>query len=213
MISSSPGKIQNILFDLGGVLLDLDFDATFRTFRHYSRKSLVFDIKQLNGLPIFTEFETGLITPTEFREAIRAWLHNPDISDQEIDKAWCSMLLTVPAAKVELLKEISLRFRIYLYSNTNAIHIGFFKRAFQLQHQIEWESLFSNCFYSHIINDRKPLVSGFEKVLQRAGIEAHETLFVDDLQVNTQAAASLGMEVADYIPGQDLASVITAKLL
>lgn len=213
MYPGSPKKIRNILFDLGGVLLDLDFDAPFQSFHLFNRNPDMLDVRQLISSTIFTDFETGVVSPDVFRATIRDWLHNPAVTDKEIDQAWCSMLLKVPAVKVQLLQKLSLRFNLYLYSNTNAIHIEYFKKAFQKQFQIEWESLFTECFYSHIVNDRKPLVSGFEKVLKFAGIEAEETLFVDDLQVNIKAAESTGMTVVEYTPGKDLAVALCSKLL
>ncbi len=213
MYPGSPKKIRNILFDLGGVLLDLDFDAPFQAFGLFNRNPDMLDVRQLISLPIFTDFETGVVSPDVFRATIRNWLHNPTVTDKEIDQAWCSMLLKVPAVKVELLQKLSLRFNLYLYSNTNAIHIDYFKKVFLKQYQIEWESLFTECFYSHIVNDRKPLVSGFEKVLKFAGIEAEETLFVDDLHVNIKAAESTGMKGVEYTPGKDLAVALYSKLL
>lgn len=212
MNSQSPLPIKNLLFDLGGVLLDLDFNASLRAFQAFNRNRALSEVDQLLGLPLFVALETGNITPSAFRDELRELLQNPKLTDQEIDKAWCSMLLNVPSGKVKLLQKLASRFRIFLYSNTNAIHIEFFRQNFFSMHKIEWESLFSACYYSHIIKDRKPLRSGFEKVIYLAGIKANETLFIDDLSANVDAAADAGLMTAIYRPGQDLARVLNATL-
>jgi glucose-1-phosphatase len=196
--------INNIIFDLGGVLLDLDFDAPFRLFRNLNRNEALSDPKIFLQDPVFLSFETGEISPSEFRNHLRQMLNNPGASDAELDQAWCSMLKEVPAEKVALLRELSADFRIFLYSNTNAIHIPWFSERFSVQHGVEWTSLFEKTFYSHEINDRKPLLSGYQKVISLAGINPDETLFVDDLLPNIQAANEAGLKVLHYTPGDDL---------
>jgi glucose-1-phosphatase len=196
--------IQNIIFDLGGVLLNLDFETPLRAFQKFNRDGQIADLRQFLSDPVFIGFETGDVTPAQFRKRVRQILGNPLLSDTEIDTAWCSMLREVPAEKVSLLKRLSGKYRLFLYSNTNTIHIPHFTREFFEQHHIGWESLFEKTFYSHEINDRKPLLSGYLKVLSMAGINPEETLFVDDLEQNIVAASQSGMKVLHYIPGTDL---------
>lgn len=200
--------IRNIIFDLGGVLLDLDFDTPLKEFQRLNRNEPFEDLREFIHHPLFTGFETGALQPEEFRERLRQLLKNPEIEDETLDHAWCSMLARVPATKVAILQELASRFRLYLYSNTNEIHIVRFKRDFAIEHGMEWETLFETAFYSHEIRDRKPNISGYRKVLELAGLNASETLFVDDLEVNIRAASETGLRVLHYIPGQDLAKVI-----
>lgn len=196
--------IRNIIFDLGGVLLDLDFEAPLRAFQQFNRDGKITDLRQFLSDPVFIGFETGHVSPPEFRDRIRHLLHNPLLSDMEIDTAWCSMLKEVPSEKVTLLQQLAGKYRLFLYSNTNTVHIPYFTRSFFDQHQIKWETLFEKTFYSHEINDRKPLLSGYVKVLSLAGLHAAETLFVDDLEQNILAAGQTGMQVLHYIPGNSL---------
>jgi putative hydrolase of the HAD superfamily len=197
-------KIRNLIFDLGGVLLDLDFDAPFRHFRKLNRNESFGDPKILLHDPVFIGFETGAVSPEDFRSRLRHLLNNPNATNVELDHAWCSMLKEVPSEKVALLQELSADFRLFLYSNTNAIHIPWFSQRFTEQHGMEWPSLFERTFYSHEINDRKPLLSGYRKVIGLAAINPEETLFVDDLLVNIQAAEESGLKVLHYTPGSDL---------
>ncbi len=196
--------VKNIIFDLGGVLLDLDFEAPLRAFQKLNRDGQIVDLRQFLSDPVFIDFETGNVSPYEFRDRVRQLLSNPSLSDGEIDTAWCSMLREIPAKKVSLLQSLNGKYRLFLYSNTNAIHIPHFTREFYDQHQIQWESLFENTFYSHEIKDRKPLLSGYLKVFLKAGINPEETLFVDDLEQNISAAIQSGLKVLHYTPGTDL---------
>jgi glucose-1-phosphatase len=205
-------KIKNIIFDLGGVLLDLDFDAPFVAFQKLNRNGKITGLIHFLHNQIFIDFEVGAISPDQFRDQIRQLLKNDEIVDAEIDQAWCSMLKQVPEEKVEVLRSLAEEYRLFLFSNTNAVHIPYFTRRFYEQHKIEWESLFEKTFYSHEINDRKPMLTGYLKVLSLAGAEAAESLFIDDLDVNIAAAAQTGMHVMLYQPGEDLREKLSLTL-
>ena len=197
-----------MVFDLGGVLLDLDFTAPVETFRKLGIDAGSLDYRKAIADPVFTLFETGMISPGEFRDQVRKILNNSLVTDLEIDAAWCAMLLSVPEEKVALLKTLGKRFRLFLFSNTNAIHIGYFREKFENQHGIPIESLFEKLFYSHEIHDRKPLLSAFDKVTGAAGILPGETLFIDDFEQNIATARDAGYHVLHYIPGTDLAGFL-----
>lgn len=205
-------KIKNIIFDLGGVLLDLDFDAPFEAFQKLNRNGEITGLIHFLHNPVFIDFEVGSISKEQFRDQIRGLLKNDEVTDLEIDLAWCSMLKQVPEEKVEVLRSLAEEYRLFLYSNTNAVHIPFFTRRFYEQHQIEWKSLFEETFYSHEINDRKPMLSGYMKVLSLSGADAAETLFIDDLDVNIAAAAQAGMHVMLYQPGENLREKLSQTL-
>ncbi len=207
-MSYFKSDIRNMVFDLGGVLLDLDFTAPVETFRKLGIDAGSLDYRKAIADPVFTLFETGMISPGEFRDQVRKILNNSLVTDLEIDAAWCAMLLSVPEEKVALLKTLGKRFRLFLFSNTNAIHIGYFREKFENQHGIPIESLFEKLFYSHEIHDRKPLLSAFDKVTGAAGILPGETLFIDDFEQNIATARDAGYHVLHYIPGTDLAGFL-----
>ncbi len=204
---SGLSEIRNIIFDLGGVLLDLDFTAPVIAFRKLGALNDYFDYRQAITDPVFLNFELGNISPSEFRHRIREMLGNIHLTDAEIDNAWCSMLGSVSGEKIEFIQQLTSRYRVFLFSNTNVIHIGYFKRWFEAEHHFPIESLFEKTFYSHEIHDRKPLASSFEKVSGMAGIQPGETLFVDDFVQNIEAAGKFGFMAYHYIPGTDLSLI------
>jgi glucose-1-phosphatase len=212
MEKTTKGGFRNIIFDLGGVLLDLDFAAPVASFQQLGAVGDHFVYQLVINDPVFLHIETGFISPGEFRDHIRNKLGNTELADAVIDNAWCSLLGSVPVEKVNLLRHLSSKYRLFLYSNTNAIHIEYFKNRFLTEHQVPFESLFEKTFYSHVIHDRKPQPSGFEKVIGLAGIIPEETLFVDDFIQNTEAAEKLGLKVYHYIPGTDLSGFFVETL-
>jgi glucose-1-phosphatase len=201
--------IRNIIFDLGGVLLDLDFQAPVIAFQKLGVPKDAPDFRHSVFYPVFLQLEVGDISPGEFRDQMREAIGNHQIADEEIDDAWCCILGSIPANKVILLQRLASRYRLFLYSNTNVIHIEYFKERFFREHHFHFETLFEKAFYSHELHDRKPQASGYEKVLSRAGIDAGETLFVDDFVQNIEAAQKLGLKVLHYIPGTDLSGFFT----
>lgn len=196
--------IRNIIFDLGGVLLDLDFNAPVKAFERLIIKGTLLDFQIAIQHPLIIDFELGKITATEFRDRFRENLGNPMLSDNDFDNAWCSILLSIPEEKVILLEQLGARYRLFLYSNTNEIHIGVIKTQFESQYGFSLEDLFEKCFYSHLLHERKPMISGFEKVVAEAGITIEETLFIDDFEHNIAAAREFGFQTIHVKTGVDL---------
>lgn len=197
-------SIKNIIFDLGGVLLDLDFMAPVNAFRQLGATGSFTEFRETLKDPVFRNLETGLISPEEFRNQIRFKMGKPSVTNQQIDQAWCSILGSVPVEKVSFLKQLQGKFRLFLYSNTNHIHIEYFRNRFLSEHSFHFEDLFDQLFYSHDIHDRKPQLSGYEKVISLSGVIPQETLFVDDFAENIEAARHTGLITYHYLPGTDL---------
>ncbi|MCA1759303.1 MAG: hypothetical protein LC658_06005, partial [Bacteroidales bacterium] len=133
-------NIKNIVFDLGNVLLNLEFDASIQAFQKLGLNSEVVNRQQAYADPVFYELETGITTPEEFRKRVRRILNNPGATDQQIDDAWCAMIRDIPAKRVEMVKELANNFYVYLFSNTNAIHIKRLHNEFREMHGIEFPS-------------------------------------------------------------------------
>jgi putative hydrolase of the HAD superfamily len=197
-------KIRNIIFDLGGVLVDLDFTSLIMHFKQLGATFDSTDYRKVISDPVFLSFEMGFTSPSRFRDRLRAILEISPASDAEMDEAWCSLLGSVPQNKVTLLQYLAPKYRLFLYSNTNAIHISYFKNRFLAEHSVEFESLFDRTFYSFDLHDRKPQLSGYEKIFSITGILPQETLFVDDFIQNIDVAKSMGIRVYHYLPGTDL---------
>jgi glucose-1-phosphatase len=186
-------NIKNIVFDLGKVLLNLDFNASVNAFKELGMSTEVITPLQAYADPVFYEFEVGRTTPGAFRRRIRQILNNPDATDKQIDDAWCAMLLDIPDHRVELIKTLGKKFGLYLFSNTNAIHITRMHRKFREAYGIEFPSLFTKIFYSHEIHERKPDISAYMKVMEMSGINPVQSLFIDDLEKNVEGASRAGM--------------------
>jgi glucose-1-phosphatase len=184
---------KNIIFDLGVVILDVDYNLTAAAFKklglvdfdaHYSK------IKQDN---FFDRFETGHMPDAEFRDIIRKHLPHT-VTDQQIDDAWNAMLLTVPETTFELLENIGKQKRIFLLSNTNRIHIAAFTKIIEKQYGFsKFESLFEKTYYSCNIGMRKPNAEIFEYVVKKNNLSITETLFIDDSPQHVEGARKYGL--------------------
>jgi putative hydrolase of the HAD superfamily len=183
-------KISTIIFDLGGVILDLDQGKTLRAF---ARKGL--DLEDVNeASPIFNDFETGKITAPDFRQGIKS-LFKGNITDTEIDEAWNAMLLDTYEERFRIIEGLRKQFRIYLLSNTNSIHIDFVRDYLNKHFSLErWDNLFDKQYLSYEIGLRKPNKNIYEYVLNDIQKQPQECLFIDDSFANIKGAESAGIQ-------------------
>jgi len=185
--------IRNIIFDLGGVLLNIDPKKTIEAFGKLGMEQLVGDKGLSYDHDIFYQMEQGKITPEEFRDGVRQLLPK-EVSDDEIDAAWTAMLLDFPAIRVELVKNLRKDFNIYLFSNTNAIHVAKYHSIFQTQHGFEVSTLFEKDFYSNEIGYRKPSAESYQEIIRLSGINPAESIFIDDSLQNVESAMASGLK-------------------
>jgi HAD superfamily hydrolase (TIGR01509 family) len=186
--------LDNILFDLGGVLLTLDMGRTRSAFEKLGWKEEDWKGITHNGYLIFENLEIGVDSPSKFRDQIRKILPtNP--SDSEIDNAWNAMLVDFPVEIVNYLIQLKKHYRLYVLSNTNELHLQRFREIFEIRHGFPLNQLFEKCYYSHEIGFRKPNTESFEAVIKDVPLDPAKTLFVDDLKANTETAEKLGMKV------------------
>jgi putative hydrolase of the HAD superfamily len=186
--------IENIIFDLGGVILDLDVAPTNRKFEKIFGK----DFKQLvdgrdDILDLFKQFEKGLLSAVDFRNTIRN-ATSVDFTDEVFDDAWNAMLLELNPNRLELLEKWHRQYRMFLLSNTNEIHITYF-RGYLLQHfgMNDLDAYFEKLYYSNEIKICKPELSAFRLVIDENRLNPDKTLFIDDTLVNIEAARQVGL--------------------
>ncbi len=203
--------IRNIIFDLGGVLLNIDPKKTIEAFGKLGMKQLVGDKGLSYDHEIFYQMEQGKITPEEFRNGVRQLLPK-EVSDDEIDAAWTAMLLDFPAIRVDLLKNLRKDFKIYLFSNTNAIHVEKFHSIFRNQHGFEVSTLFEKDFYSNEIGYRKPSPESYQEIIRLSGISPEESLFIDDSLPNVESAIACGLKGFWLEPGQKVEEIFQEYL-
>lgn len=186
-------NIKNIIFDLGGVILNINYDLTVAAFEELNLENFDTLFTKMQQSDLFIRLETGEISPQEFRLNIKK-ISNKNITDSQIDKAWNAMLLDLPLERIELLKRLSKKYSLYLLSNTNAIHIEAFTKI--LHSSIGSENIshiFNKVYYSHQIGMRKPNADIFQYVLSDNRLKPSETLFIDDSPQHIQAAKELGI--------------------
>ena len=198
--------IRNIIFDLGGVLLNIDPKKTIDAFGKLGMEQLVGDKGLSYDHEIFYQMEQGKITSEEFRNGVRQLLPK-EVSDDEIDTAWTAMLLDFPKIRVELVKNLRNDFKIYLFSNTNAIHVEKFHSIFRKQHEFEVSTLFDKDFYSNEIGYRKPSPESFKEIIRLSGINPEESLFIDDSFQNVESAIASGLKGFWLEPGQKIEEI------
>jgi len=200
-------KINSIIFDLGNVLLNLDFEASIQAFHKLGLNEAVLNKQQAYADPVFYKLEIGMVKPDVFRKRTRQLLNNPDASDRQIDDAWYAMIRDVPPKRVDVLKRLRDSYKIYLFSNTNAIHIGRLLPDFKREHGFDFPALFDKTFYSHEIQARKPDIEAYQKVIRLSGVEPGKTLFVDDLEQNIRAAQEVGLKTFWLSEGLEMAEL------
>jgi len=199
-------EIRNIIFDLGGVLLNIDPQRTIDAFAKLGMPQLVSNSGLSYDHDIFFRMEQGQISPEEFRNGIQKLLPKP-VSNEAIDEAWTAMLLDFPEIRVQLVKNMAKSYRIFLFSNTNAIHVAKYHANFRKQHGFEVSSLFEKDFYSNEIGFRKPTAESFQEIIRLSGIDPKESLFIDDSKQNVDAAIASGLNGFWLQPGQKVEEI------
>ena len=199
-------QIKNIVFDLGGVLVDLDFKAAINGLQQAGFANVKEQLMTFNQEGIFQKFELGEISTEEFRTAIRE-NSTVTLTDEEIDALWNAMLLEIPREKLELILDLRGKYMVYLLSNTNSIHWDYVcKNAFNYR-GFRVNDYFEETFLSYEMHLAKPNKAIFEKVLHDANLLPEETLFIDDSEANCKAAEEVGIHAHHYHIGDDLSKV------
>ena len=188
-------NINAIIFDLGGVILNIDYNKTIESFKKIGVTDFDKLYTQAQQNHIFDKFETGKITPQDFRDYIKT-IAKVNLTNKQIDNAWNAMLLDLPEHRIDVLKRISKSHQIYLYSNTNAIHLKSFRNSIEKEHGNKFllEEIFLNTYYSHEIGMRKPNQNGFLHILNENNLNPANTLFIDDSKQHIEGAKQLGLQ-------------------
>lgn len=187
-------QFDNIIFDYGGVIINIDTFKTINEFAEISGKDPLALYQDSLKYSVFPDFEKGLISEIEFVEGVRELL-GADIGDQQIIEGWNAMILDIPAKRIELLKQLSANKNIFLLSNTNSIHltrVGVEVRKVMNQDLID--PLFNKAYYSHLMGMRKPDSEIYDFVISENELDPSKTLFLDDNPDNLKGAEKLGIQ-------------------
>jgi len=192
-MSLDTTKIDAIVFDLGGVILDLNVERTFQAFAGLGDLSMD-AIKSLADQDFFKQYEVGEIDDPTFRAHLREELEFKGPEDI-LEEAWNAMLGPIAKSKFELLDQLAPKFRLYLMSNTNAIHMKRILRiADHFSPQKRFYDYFDKVFLSNEVGERKPNAGFYEYLMRDVSLSPSKTLFIDDLEENIEAARALGWQ-------------------
>ncbi|RFM30002.1 HAD family hydrolase [Deminuibacter soli] len=192
--------IKNIIFDLGGIFLNLDYPATEKAFIEMGVTNFQELFAQSHANDLFEQLETGKIQPEAFYQSFRETT-GLQVSDEQIRDAWNAMLLDFPADRLQWLDAIRNKYNVYLYSNTNKIHYDFFSDVFRKAagSNQSFDDYFIKAHYSHELGLRKPYPASFTALLQLHGLEADETVFIDDTLKNIEGAKAAGLQTIHLV--------------
>ncbi len=201
-------EIKNIIFDLGGVIINLDYGKTIAEFNKISKEPFEEIFTQLQQSPFFDQFDKGEISEVDFFSDILTAL-SIEISHKQFVHAWNAMLLDFPIERLELLKKLKSRYRLFLLSNTNETHIAQLEMDLYKQHGYKnLEPFFEKVYYSCRMGMRKPDKEIFEFVLKDNKLDPEETLFIDDSPQHIDGAIKAGIRAHFLTKGKDVVDLI-----
>ena len=187
-------KIKSIIFDLGGVILNLNYSKTEDEFKKIGVLNFKEFYSQKKQTLLFDEFEKGKIKPEEF---ISSFKESENLKIKEIDfiDAWNAMLLEIPIEKLQFIDGLKKDYKIILLSNTNEIHIKKFEDDLKKNNMLEqFYKCFDKIYYSSRMGKRKPEENCFNQVLEENGLIAENTLFIDDSIQHIEGAKKVGVK-------------------
>lgn len=198
--------IKNIIFDLGGVIINIDHHRTADAFHQLGAPNFIDYFSHSSQNEIFDLHEKGKISDSEFRNRVMKEI-NLTISDELFDEAWNAILLDIPKERIDLLIDLKSKFRIFMLSNTNSIHMQkmdqYMDSAFGIP---SYKHLFEKAYYSFEMGVRKPNKDIFEMVLRDSGLLPEETLFIDDSEPNIFTAQQMGIRTLHFPKNSNLLS-------
>jgi len=189
--------IKNIIFDFGDIFINLDKQGTYKAMADLGVTKITEEM-----ITVYQNYEKGFMTTNAF---IQFFHEKFRIPNDKLVTAWNAVMLDFPRERLDFLKKLaaSKKYRLFLLSNTNDLHIKWVQNSLGENFYNDFKNCFEQFYLSHEINFRKPDLNIYEFVLNENNLIASETLFVDDLQENTDAAATLGIQTWNLIPNQD----------
>ncbi len=185
--------IKNIIFDLGGVILNISYELSIKSFIDLGVKDFDKLFSQASQSKLFDKFDKGEITPEQFRNEIKL-MSGINLSDKQIDKAWNSMLLDFPPERLDLLNKVKDNYRVFLLSNTNAIHYPVYLKYLENEFGLsDLSHIFEKEYLSYKIGKRKPDKEAFLHVIMDKNLVPGETFFIDDSMQHIEGARKAGL--------------------
>jgi glucose-1-phosphatase len=185
--------MKNIIFDLGGVVLNLDINRSLENFRKLGLPNIDSYFTQNNQVHLFDKLDKGKISGEEFLEGLSGLFPTPP-SKTDLEHAWNSMILDLPAERLEFLLHLKEKYNTFLLSNTNEIHLSYFFKKLYTDHGIhDLSAYFKKEYYSCRMGMRKPDSEIFEHIIKENKLNPAETLFIDDTMKHVEGARKVGL--------------------
>lgn len=208
---SMTREYSTIIFDLGGVIIDLDKSRCIEAFEKLGYGDISGMLGNYKQSGEFLALEEGRITPAQWRDAVREKVGRP-LSDMEIDDAFNAFLVSIPQAKLQMLSALRGKYRIAMLSNTNAVMFeGRIPEMFIEAGGRPMEEYFDDIYVSYRMKMTKPSPDIFRAVSSALGVPPCETLFVDDSAANIAAASQLGFNTLLVEPYTDFSAKLSVK--
>lgn len=208
----SMSSVQAVIFDLGGVLLNLAPERTKYAFEALGIGDFDRLFTVYKATPLFDRLETGHVSPETFIATLKKELP-ANTPDQSVIDAWNAMLLDFRTESLRFVETLNQRRPVFLYSNTNSIHYESFQKT--LRETTEYpslEHLFRTAYYSHEMGHRKPDAGGYLHILREQSLDPATTLFVDDNIKNIEGAMETGLQTHHLKPYERVEEVLTGLL-
>ena len=179
--------IENIILDLGGVIINLNQELTTKAFQQLFPINHNEILEKSQTQQLFEKYEINQVSTAEFLQFFKTF--NPFINENQIIEAWNKMLLEIPLERIDLIEKLSKMYNVFLLSNTNELHYQTIEKQYQqTSEKGTFESLFKKAYLSYRIGLRKPSQEIFEYLLHDAHLKPENTLFIDDSLEHINAA-------------------------
>ncbi len=196
-------SVKNIIFDLGGVILNIDLRKTQDAFTALGVKNIdeVFRMGHIDSF--FKSYETGAMDDAAFIASVQN-LAGIKLAPEIVIEAWNALLIDFPQERINFLKKIKSKYRLFLLSNTSALHHTRFHEIFKQEFGGSLDDLFDKAYYSHIIKLHKPDTASYKLILDENRLDPRDTLFIDDSVANVEGAERAGLKGIHLAPGKTI---------
>ena len=198
-------NIKAIIFDLGAVILNINYQNTIDAFSKLGVKNASTFYSKKAQANLFNQIETGDITTEKFLSELQKKTNNASIN--QVSEAWNAMLLDLPENRLAVIQSLKKEYSIYLLSNTNTIHIDAFKKKIGKAKWIKFCNLFDKMYLSHEMGLRKPNAAIFEYILKEQNLKPEEVFFIDDSPEHIESANKLGIKTYHLKNGEEIATL------
>lgn len=201
-------ELDHIIFDFGGVIINIDYNATIDAFKQLGISDFDTLYSQAAQSDLFNDIETGNISPQQFINGLLDILPSRTTPNQVVH-AWNAMILDIPKERIDFLQELKKTKNIFLLSNTNSIHIDKALREWNSVSDQNIHEVFNKVYLSHEMGMRKPNPEIFIQVCKEQGLTTSRTLFIDDSIQHVQGAKKAGLVAHHLLANESIQSILS----